>query len=145
MDLDIACPCHSGKTYRECCSVYHQGKEPETPQKLMRSRYSAYAMNNIDYIIRTTHPRNPIVSQSRNAWKAEILNIALNTDFEGLEIIDGKENKENAIVVFIARLKRDDEDVTFTERSFFSKMGGRWLYVNGDVFPGEHRELKAEF
>ncbi len=37
-----ACPCGSGQAFKECCQRYHDGELPETPEKLMRSRYSAY-------------------------------------------------------------------------------------------------------
>jgi SEC-C motif-containing protein len=141
MDPEFSCPCCSGKPYKDCCSPYHQGKEAEDALVLMRSRYSAYALNNVDYIIRTTHPRHPSVSQNLNRWKEEILAFAMNTDFERLEILNFKEQGSQANVVFIAHLKVNDEDATFTERSFFAKEGGRWFYVNGDVFSGENRSL----
>ncbi len=140
MDLELICPCGSGKLYLECCGLYHQGKEPETALTLMRSRYSAYALSNVDYIVRTTHSS---LSKNLETWKKEILNFALSTDFEGLEILDAKEEGNKAIVVFIANLKQEDEDRTFTERSFFAKVNGRWLYVNGDLFPGVNRDLTA--
>ncbi len=141
-DTNFECPCCSGKPYLECCGVYHQGKPAETALQLMRSRYSAYALNNVDYIIRTTHPRHPAVSQNLNTWKEEILKFSMNTDFEKLEIVDSKELPDRATVIFIAHLKNGDEDATFTERSFFSKVNGVWYYVNGDVFAGENRSLK---
>ena len=144
-DRDIECPCCSGKPYRDCCRPYHQGEEAENALILMRSRYSAYTLNHAEYIVRTTHPRHPAVSKNLQQWKEEILKFAMNTIFEKLEVLDFAEQPDRAIVIFIAHLKQDDEDATFTERSFFAKTDGRWLYVNGDVFPGENRELKAEF
>ena len=141
-DENFLCPCSSGKTYQKCCAIYHEGKEPETVVALMRSRYSAYALNNVDYIVRTTHPRHPAVSENLNLWKEEILKFSLNTDFEGLEILDSKELPDRATVVFIARLNQEGEDATFTERSFFAKVDGKWLYVNGDIFAGEKLEIK---
>ncbi|MEO1172484.1 MAG: hypothetical protein AAFX94_10610 [Myxococcota bacterium] len=42
-----ACPCGSGRIYRECSGVYHGG-EP-TPDTVTRSRYSAYALGLSDY------------------------------------------------------------------------------------------------
>src|SRR6267154_3823362 len=132
-DQDFKCPCCSGKSYHDCCSIYHQGKEAESALALMRSRYSAYALNNVEYIVRTTHPRHPAVSQSLQKWKEEILNFAMNSDFEKLEILDSRELSDRATVVFVAHLRQDDEDMSFTERSFFSKVGDRWFYVNGDI------------
>jgi SEC-C motif-containing protein len=143
MDPDLICPCCSGKKYCDCCRIYHQGKLPKTAQALMQSRYSAYALNNIDYIVRTTHPRNSAFAQNLEAWRQEIFNFALHTDFEKLEILDAKEGKEKATVVFIAHLKSQGEDVTFTEKSYFAKVDGKWLYVNGDLFSGENREVRA--
>lgn len=110
----------------------------------MCSRYSAYALNNVDYIVRTTHPRHPSVSQNLQRWKEEILQFAMNTDFERLEVLDFKEQGDHAAVIFVAHLKQSDEDMTFTERSYFTKDHGKWLYVNGDVFPGENREIKIQ-
>jgi SEC-C motif-containing protein len=141
-DTDFQCPCGSGKPYLECCALYHQGKVGESAQALMRSRYSAYALNNVDYIIRTTHPCHPAVSQNLNLWKEQILKFSMNTEFERLEVLDAKEFPDRATMIFIAHLKHGNEDATFTERSFFSKVDGIWFYVNGDVFAGENRSLK---
>ncbi len=141
-DKEFKCPCCSGKPYSDCCSPYHQGKHPENALLLMRSRYSAYALNNAEYIVRTTHSRNPAVSQNLQRWKEEILHFAMNTDFERLEVFDFKEEGDHATVIFIAHLKQNGVDVSFTERSYFSKAEGKWLYVNGDVFAGEARGLK---
>ena len=48
------CPCDSQKSYLSCCEPFITGKQsPETPEALMRSRYTAYTMANIDYIKET--------------------------------------------------------------------------------------------
>lgn len=139
---DFPCPCGSGKPYEGCCKEYHQGKVAEAAKDLMRSRYSAYALGNAVYIIKTTHPRNPAVSQNLNLWKEEILKFCLNTTFDKLEILASKEFPDRATVIFIAHLKQQGEDATFTERSYFAKVEGIWYYVNGDTYPGENRNLK---
>ena len=144
-DATLLCPCCSGKLYQDCCRIYHQGKDAENALTLMRARYSAYVFNNVDYIVRTTHPRNPAVAQNLVAWKQSILNFSLNTDFIKLEVLDFKESQDAATVVFVAHLKQGEEDVSFTERSFFARVDGRWFYVNGDVFPGESRDVQASF
>ena len=49
------CPCHSKLTYDTCCEPFHTGKKvAETPERLMRSRYCAYALAKVDYLIATT-------------------------------------------------------------------------------------------
>ena len=48
------CPCGSKKAYRYCCEMFLSGKKkPETAEKLMRSRYTAYTLAKMDYIAKT--------------------------------------------------------------------------------------------
>ena len=55
------CPCGSGSTYDACCGRLHRGPDlAETPEALMRSRYTAYSLGNDfgnAYVFRTWHPR----------------------------------------------------------------------------------------
>ena len=49
------CPCASNLTFDRCCEPYLAGKKaPETAEKLMRSRFSAYALARADYLAATT-------------------------------------------------------------------------------------------
>ena len=48
---NLSCPCGSGAAYQQCCGRFIEaGEIPSSPQALMRSRYSAYTLENIDYI-----------------------------------------------------------------------------------------------
>lgn len=134
------CPCCSGKSYEECCAPYHRGKEAEDALILMRSRYSAYALHHVDYVIRTTHPKNPHYQQNVKKWKAELLQFVANFEFCGLEVIHFSSNQESAQVIFIAYLKLSQHDKTFTEKSCFEKKGGRWLYLCGEIKPGVYKK-----
>jgi len=134
-EVDFRCPCHSGATYRECCKRYHDGVLPETALQLMRSRFSAYAMKLPEYIIDTTHPENPAYRNDRAKWKKEIESFSESTVFEGLEILDFVPGEIKAIVTFTAVLHQEDRDATFTEKSFFEKVDGRWLYHTGVMEP----------
>lgn len=50
----MLCPCGSKLPYAECCALLHQHKQvAQNAEQLMRSRYSAYALKNIDYIYHT--------------------------------------------------------------------------------------------
>ena len=50
------CPCGTGKDYTQCCGRYIEADElPEYPEQLMRSRYTAYAFNNAEYLKKTWH------------------------------------------------------------------------------------------
>jgi SEC-C motif-containing protein len=121
----MKCPCHSGKLYTECCAPYHEGAIPPTPLALMRSRYSAYALANVPYIIATTHPNHPDAALPAVQRKQQIKNFCRNTQFKGLEILDS----EGSTVTFRAVLIQQGRDASFTEKSDFSQVNGRWLYL----------------
>lgn len=124
------CPCHSGESYIECCMKYHEGAIAKTPVELMRSRYSAYAIGLIDYIIQTTS-----ISKQRDLIhrRAELLSFSKDTSFEGLHIIDKQDAGKEGFVTFTAMLKQDDRDVSFTEKSRFEKVEGKWYYHSGEI------------
>ncbi len=128
------CLCYSGNSYETCCKPYHEGvKAPENALKLMRSRYSAYALNLSDYIIATTHPENPYYEENLEAWKENIAEFASTNTFDGLEIVDFQEKGNKATVTFLARLTEGDQDSSFCEKSLFEKVGGKWLYKSGEA------------
>lgn len=124
-----SCPCGSGESYAKCCGRFHSGELPETAEQLMRSRYCAYALGLIDYIIKTTHPENPDAASDKNRWKKEILAFSQNTRFEKLTILEFTEVGDRAYVTFFAKLSQNGKDASFMERSQFEKLAGRWLYI----------------
>lgn len=133
MPNDDLCPCGSKILYDECCGRYHKGALCENALKLMRSRYSAYAKHLPDYIMKTTHPDNPSFTVDFEKWQKEILQFSQNTDFLGLDILEFVDGKERAQVTFRAHLKQRGEDATFTEKSNFVQIEGRWLYKDGKM------------
>lgn len=129
-DANAPCPCGSGAKFKRCCRQLHHGAPAPTPEALMRSRYAAYAVGDIDYVIATTDPEGPLHRQDRAAWAADLRHFARVTAFEGLEIREvGPILGDHGEVRFFARLRRDGADVSFEERSLFAHRGGRWYYV----------------
>ena len=128
------CPCCSQKEYDQCCRLFHEGKLPMRPLELMRSRYSAYALNFPDYIMETTHPANPYYSKDTLSWRRSISEFSKSSSFEKLEILATSEKE--ATVTFTAYIIQDSKDLSFTEKSYFEKVGGRWLYRDGELFAG---------
>lgn len=114
-----------------CCRPFHLGKEPDTALQLMRSRFAAYALNMRDYIICTTHPGGPQFFHDTKEWAQKISEFSSQTEFRGLEILEFQESDSLATVTFVARLIQDKKDVSFTEKSYFEKVNGRWLYHRG--------------
>jgi SEC-C motif domain protein len=122
-----ACPCGSGRSYKNCCQVLHKGGKAVSPEALMRSRYSAYALNLADYIMKTTHPDGTRYKPDQAAWKRDIESFCQNTRFAGLQILGAKDD----MVTFRATLFAGQRDVSFTEISVFRQHNGQWKYYSG--------------
>lgn len=130
--LIIDCPCGGGK-YEECCGRYHSGNEvAPTAEALMRSRYSAYVMDNGPYLQATWHsstrPAEPIVAEAGLKWL-------------GLDLRSHASEGDSATVEFVARYKIGGRAQRLHEISRFvreceSEAGSqpRWFYVDGS-FP----------
>lgn len=114
------CPCDTGARYDQCCGRLHRGAAlAETPVELMRSRYSAYALGHLEYVLATWHPRTrpDSLTQSGLTWT-------------GLEVGE----YEDHWVEFQAHYRAADGSLgTMTEHSLFERRAGRWFYVAGDV------------
>ncbi|WP_181311786.1 YchJ family protein [Nocardioides campestrisoli] len=117
------CPCGSGAVYDTCCGRFHRGSErPATAEELMRSRYSAFVMNEPDYLFTTWHPRT----------RPDHVTLDDPTEWTGLKILDvvaGGPEDDEGVVEFVARY----EGGQLHERSRFARRAGRWMYVDGDV------------
>ena len=126
------CPCGSSKKYKKCCKIFHdQISLPKTALELMKSRYSAFAFANANYIILTTHEKNPDFTTDLKSWKEDILDFSENTKFEKLDILDFKDGEIESFVTFKVTLWQGQKDISFVERSRFLKVDKKWLYVNG--------------
>lgn len=128
ISANAPCPCHSGEKYKKCCHPYHKGISASNALKLMRSRYSAFALDLAEYIIRTTHPDNPDYTEEREKWGQSIHAFNLAHDFKGLKIREFIDGESIAYVTFEAIF----EDGSFTEKSRFFKLAGAWLYESGE-------------
>lgn len=134
--LKKLCPCGSEKEYGQCCKIFHDGQTAGNALLLMRSRYSAYALNIPNYIIETTHPSNPQYSENKFAWALSISQYSKNSIFQKLDILNFKEKNNGAEVTFKAHIMQNGHDSSFTERSYFEKMNDRWFYVGGQISKG---------
>lgn len=133
---DQPCPCCSGPSYQNCCQSLHRGAKAESAEKLMRSRYSAYALNLPDYIIETTHPASPQYFAQKETWKRKISEFSKSNSFEQLEILSTQEKQPMASVCFSVKLLQEQEDCSFSEKSLFEFYKGRYYYLNGHTVKG---------
>ena len=92
----------------------------------MRSRYSAFVVGDGEHLLRSWHPDTRPVEVSfvpGQTWTA-------------LEIVSterGRALDATGTVEFRARYRRDGRAGTLHEISRFARVGGRWVYVDGDV------------
>ncbi len=117
------CPCGSNIIYKKCCKPLHKGLYARNALSLMRSRYSAYALKEINYIIATTHPDNEQYQEHKQKWKSELREYCNSVSFDGLKIIEFVDGEKEAIVEFVAIIDAKE----YQERSIFKKEK-RWLY-----------------
>jgi SEC-C motif-containing protein len=125
-----ACPCGSSTVYAACCGPLHSGREPaETAERLMRSRYAAYAVGELDHLFRTWHPRtrpDDLTATPGLVW----------TGLTIIDVVDGGPDDETGEVEFRASYTGPGGTGTMHERSRFERRAGRWVYVAGDVSGG---------
>ncbi len=89
----------------------------------MRSRYSAFAHRNADYLFRTWHPR------TRPADVAVDPNITW-TGLDVLDVVAGGPNDDSGEVEFAARFESGGRMGALHERSRFERRAGRWFYLD---------------
>jgi SEC-C motif-containing protein len=128
-----SCPCGSGKATDACCLPLIRGeRQPETAEELMRSRYSAYVLQEVDYIL-GTHTYGPKEEPDREAtarWSQA-------AEWLGLEVVSteaGTAADREGVVEFIARYRIESNDYAHHERAVFRRRDdGRWLYAEGEM------------
>ena len=124
------CPCQINPTaetadaplsYQDCCQPYHDafyneevdGSKVETAERLMRTRYSAFALVKPEYIVNTTVPAQQglLDFDAIESWAKE-------TDWAGLEIVEHtpKIGKRHAQVEFKAYFNARDNANDLAEK-----------------------------
>ena len=132
----MTCNCGSDKSFESCCGPYIAGRAtPETAQALMRSRYSAYARQEIDYIIST------LVAKERGSLdRDEVSKWSKESDWRGLEILSteaGGPTDEHGQVEFVARYVLGGNLQEHHELASFEKSGGKWFFADGKIIGPE--------
>lgn len=121
------CHCGSKLKFEECCQPLISGKKvAETPEALMRSRYSAFCVKDLDYIRKTTDPQAKIDWQANREWAEQ-------SEFTSLEILNTSVEGNKGTVEFKAvyTIKTEPEPVIHHELSKFRKQAGVWYFRDG--------------
>ncbi len=116
------CPCGGG-AYAACCGRFHAGEAASTAEQLMRSRYSAYVLNDNAYLLQSWHASTrPAAAELEEGHGGKWL---------GLEVKRHVPAGDDATVEFVARYKIDGRAHRLHEVSRFVREEGRWYYVEG--------------
>jgi SEC-C motif-containing protein len=102
--------------------VVRNERPPDTAEELMRSRFTAYALGDVDHVFRTWHPL------TRPDDLAELPQLEW-IGLEIVEVVDGGPGDDTGVVEFRARYAGG----VMHERSRFVRRAGRWVYLDGQV------------
>lgn len=131
----MQCPCGSGNNFIQCCDLLINKNElAQSPEQLMRSRYSAYATNNAEYIYNTYAD----ISQASQSI-SEIKEWAEQTVWLKLVIHSTSSFVNNhckstlPTVHFSAYYRHENKYYQLTEKSQFCFEREQWRYLDGEV------------
>lgn len=124
LDATARCPCLSGNTYGECCEQLHRGERiAPTAEQLMRSRFSAFAVGDVEYLLASWHPRTRPAAfeldRDRRWIRLDIDGTARGGPFD----TEGK-------VSFVAYYRLDGQWHSQRETSRFERLDRRWFYLD---------------
>jgi SEC-C motif-containing protein len=119
------CYCGNSISFKDCCEPFIKGTtNAPTAEKLMRSRYTAFATGATDYLVNTTY-----VSVRKFHNKSEILARSQSNQWLRLEILAATETTVTFNAYYL------DENLKAQihyEHSTFKLENGKWFYVDGE-------------
>ena len=138
----MKCPCCSNKKFNECCGKIIQSKNAQSPEQLMRSRFSAYATKNAKYIYNSYAEKtrcnltlDDLQKEMNNCiWTKLVINSC--SPFEKNK--PTLDLKKAPTVSFSAYYILNNQLVKMSETSRFI-YSDKWYYLDGDNI--EHNEL----
>ena len=96
----------------------------------MRSRYTAYALKDVDYLLATFAPERHRTGEREQiaAWASRV------EAWVGLRIVStsrGGPTDKRGQVEFEAKYREGGREGVLRERSRFERRDGKWLYLEG--------------
>lgn len=124
VDDTLRCPCLSGETYGACCGRVHGGEsDAATAEQLMRSRFSAFAIGDADYLLRSWHSSTRPAQLELDA-ELRWYRLDINASTRG-GMLDAV-----GTVDFTAFYRDADGRGSQHENSNFVRENGRWVYLD---------------
>ncbi|MBY6351609.1 YchJ family protein [Rhodococcoides corynebacterioides] len=119
------CPCTSGRPMSACCGpVLADPRAAPTAERLMRSRFTAFATGNDAHLLATWHP----------ATRPSTLDLDDGRVWTSLDILGttaGGPFHTEGTVEFEAHFRDGRRSGRLRETSTFARVDGRWVYVDG--------------
>ena len=133
------CYCGSNLSYNACCEPFILAvKQPDKPEQLMRSRYTAFATRNITYI------QNTMTGLALQQFSfSEAMRWSCSVEWLGLQILRANDCMvlNSAYVCFRAYFREQQSVCGLYEKSEFKRVRGAWFYTKSLC----HRIDKMEF
>ena len=120
--MGTTCPCGLGDDYDACCGRLHAGAPALTAESLMRSRYSAFAVGDAAYLLRTWH----------RSTRPKTLTLDADIQWTRLAVLgsqDGGLFDASGTVRFRAVYVQDGRRGVLDETSRFVRQDKLWTYV----------------
>ena len=134
------CPCGSDQTLDGCCGPIIKGTPAPTAETLMRARYTAFVLGEIEYLVDTLS-----LDIRGDFDRIEAENTAGDAKWQGLDVravTDGGEDDEIGSVEFVARFSLGGQQRVHHEIAEFRREEGRWMCVGGTMDPkGQPRKV----
>jgi SEC-C motif-containing protein len=123
------CHCGSDKPFAECCEPIIKGAPAPTAEALMRARYSAYVVGDIDFLRTSLAPseRHDFDPEQAKSWSADSKWLGLTIH----SVKDGGEDDQTGQVDFTADFEYQGSRQEHHERADFKRIGGVWHYTDG--------------
>ncbi|WP_035803184.1 YchJ family protein [Kitasatospora mediocidica] len=119
---DTPCPCGLPADYGDCCGPLHRGEAAAaTAEQLMRSRFSAFAVHDEAYLLRSWHPDT----------RPATVDFDPGLSWQRLEVLattDGGPFHAEGTVVFRAHYTDGGIPGAMQEHSRFVRHDGAWVY-----------------
>ena len=131
--MNSLCPCGSQAGFDICCGPLITGTVPRTAEALMRSRYTAYTLGNLEYVEQTCSEK-----AMRSFNRVDMEKSLPGTEWKGLKVTDtsgGQQEDITGTVNFTFRYRHNGRDFAQTEISKFIRVDGIWKYDDSEINP----------
>ncbi|WP_067821986.1 YchJ family protein [Nocardia inohanensis] len=123
----VECPCGLPANYSDCCGRLHRGEvKASTAEQLMRSRFSAFAVQDEGYLLRSWDPET----------RPADVDFDPGLRWDRLEVLGstgGGPFHTEGTVEFRAHYRAHGTAGQLHENSRFRRDRGAWVYLDGEI------------